>query len=120
MNANTAVAVRGEARLGAMVRSATSIFVYWRGAGVTALRILDLSGRPVPELLDAAGARVLPVAPDRSAAYVNGLLPGHLYCVEVGDWDGDRFLSHLGTTPVQTPWQTSAELPAFPAPYHRS
>lgn len=118
MNANTAVASLGSARLGAMVRSATGIFVYWRGAGITALRILDLSGRPTPELLDGCGERVMPAA--QGTYYIHDLLPGHLYSVQAGAWDGERFTPLLRTAPVQTPWQASADTSTFPPAYHRS
>ncbi len=111
MNGNTAVAVSGPARVGVMVRSATSIYIYWRGAPGAALRLVDLSGRPRHELLDGCGERRVAVSEAEGGVYVDDLLPGHLYYVEAGT---------LGAGPVQTPWRRPAEGSGFPEPYHRS
>lgn len=120
MNGNTAVAMRGPGRMGAMVRSATSIYTYWHGIQPEALRVVDLSGRPRAERLDGTGERLILLAPGQSDAYVNDLLPGRLYCVELGVLEDGRFEPSLGTTPVQTPWLRGEDAPTFPAPYHRS
>ena len=120
MGATTAVSQGALGHLGVMVRTATELFVYWRPLGDThglRLRVSDLTGRPVPELLDGTGYRHLEVA---AASYVPDLLPGHLYYVEVGRSDGEQFVPLLGAGPVQTPWVAAADMAAFPAPYSRS
>ncbi|HLN63438.1 MAG TPA: hypothetical protein VK464_18025 [Symbiobacteriaceae bacterium] len=120
MSATTAVSQSASGHLGVMVRTATELFVYWRAMSDTPglmLRVSDLTGRPVAELLDGAGHRYLEVA---AASYVPNLLSGHLYYVEVGRRDGEQFAPLLGAGPVQTPWVTAADEAAFPAPYSRS
>lgn len=117
MNANTAVG----ARMGVMVRSARSIHVYWRSMeqGLT-VRITDLSGHPVAQLLDGTGVRQITPAVGESAVYVEDLLPGHLYYVEVGSLATDGFVPLLALSPVQTPWLPGSDESAFPSQYHRS
>jgi len=119
MSATTAVKETREGRLGVMVRTSHEIFVYFSGdlsEGLT-LRVTDLTGRPPSELLDGRGWRELPAA---AAAYVPNLQPGHLYYVEAGRRGPEGFFPLMGAGPVQTPWLPGADLPAFPAPYHRS
>jgi hypothetical protein len=119
MSAATAVTECRDGRLGVMVRTATELFVYWQGGpteGLT-LRVTDLTGRPPSELLDGRGWREVPAA---AAVYLPNLAPGHLFYVELGRREADRFFPVVGAGPVQTPWLPGADLPAFPAPYHRS
>lgn len=120
MSATTAVNQTPDGRLGVMVRTPTEVFIYWQGtraASGLSLRVTDLTGRPTPELLDGAGCRYLDAA---DASYVPNLLPGHLYYVEVGRRDGEGFHPLMGAGPVQTPWLSTSDRSAFPAPYHRS
>jgi len=121
MSATTAVKETREGRLGVMVRTPTELFVYWQAntqeEGSLVLRVSDLSGRPVAQLLDGRGHRDMEVGP---AVYVPNLLPGHLYYVEVGRRGEEGFFPILGAGPVQTPWMPGMDDPAFPAPYHRS
>jgi hypothetical protein len=119
MSATTAVKETREGRLGVMVRTATELFVYWQGAEAAELRlrVTDLTGRPAAESLDGVGFREIPAAP---AAYLPGLLPGHLYYVEIGRRDDGGFYPLAGAGPVQTPWLPGAAEAPFPAPYHRS
>lgn len=120
MNANTAVIRTGAGQAGAMVRSGTSLYLYWQGAatvGAVTVVLSDLSGRPPHELLDGDGLRVVEVPAGQTGLYLNDLLPGHLYGVEILTELGSP-LFRLG--PVQTPWLPNSDPSAFPAPYHRS
>jgi hypothetical protein len=116
MGAATCVTERAGMRLGVMVRTAAELWVYWTNADVQALRVLDVTGRTPSESLDGTGERVVAPGAGATSAYVAGLLPGHLYVVEL--LDGDQVLLSAG--PVQTPWLSAADDSSFPAPYHRS
>ncbi len=117
MNANTAVV----ARMGVMVRSARSIYVYWRGVeqGLT-IRITDLSGHPVAQLLDGSGVRRIVPGAGESAVYIEDLLPGYIYHVELGQESGAGFVPLLSAATVQTPWLPGTDDSAFASQYHRS
>lgn len=120
MNANSAVIRTGSGQAGAMVRSGTSLYLYWQGdpaGGPVTVLLTDLSGRPPHELLDGDGLRTVEVPEGQTGLYLNDLLPGHLYGAELRSADGTT-LFRLG--PVQTPWLAGPDPSAFPAPYHRS
>lgn len=120
MSATTAVAQGRGARLGVMVRTADQIMIYWEMASATPLRlrVSDLTGRPPADSLDGRGWRELHAEGGR--LFLEGLLPGHLYGVALGEGEGDRFRPLLQAGPVQTPWRRSRDSERFPAPYHRS
>lgn len=123
MNTNTAVRGTAGARIGAIVRSGTSVWVYWSCAGDgngLAVRVCDLSGRTAPDLLEGSGVRIVQPEPGHSSLYLEHLLPGRPYAVEVGTMTANAFETVLGPVTVETPWQRSAVTSAFPAPYHRS
>jgi len=122
MNANTAVAARGPDRMGVMVRSARSLFVYWRvERPCLTVRITDLSGRSVSELLDQTGVRHVTPGAGESAVYVDDVLPGHLYYVELGEASADGFVPLLAAAPVQTPGLPGTDEATSPSSqYHRS
>lgn len=120
MSAATVTKEGARGRLGAMVRTATELFIYWKpvAAGHDLwFRVHDVTGRPAQESLDGSGRRDLPAA---ESCYVTDLLPGHLYYVEVGRPTAEGFDPLMGVGPVQTPWKAFADTSAFPAPYHRS
>lgn len=126
MNANTAVVRERGRQAGAMVRSATSMYVYWvlpeQGAPL-AVQICDLSGRPAPDLIDGTGVRTAPVAIGETGIYLENLLPGHIYAVALGERRADGFAPLLTLPSVQTPWHEPAPeeaRPDFPHQYHRS
>jgi hypothetical protein len=116
MGAATCVTERAGIRLGVMVRTAAELWVYWHNADVQALRVVDVTGRTPSESLDGTGERVVAPAAGATSVYVAGVLPGHLYVVEL--LHGDEVLLSAG--PVQTPWLSAADDSSFPAPYHRS
>ncbi len=122
MNGSTTVLQQGTERLGVMVRSGTSIHVYWETAGRAAvgLRVTDLSGRPIDELLDGVGHRVIPLPDESGSLYVEKMLPGHIYHVELGEISDRGFSPVLASRPIETPWPVTIDRSAFPKPYHRS
>lgn len=120
MSAATAICEGAHGRLGAMVRTATELFIYWKPVAAChglRFRVHDVTGRPMHDLLDGSGRRDLPAA---EACYVADLIPGHLYYVEVGRHTGAGFDALMGVGPVQTPWKAIADTATFPDPYHRS
>jgi hypothetical protein len=121
MSAITAVERDGAGALGVMVRTATTLYVYWEGeTSPQVLRVVDVTGRPPAELLDGTGCREITVPPGCRSYYVSDLLPGHLYYVAAGRSGPDGFRPARAVGPVQTPWLDTAGESAFPAPYHRS
>jgi len=122
LNGSASIGQHGTERLGVMVRSGTSIHVYWTMIGRTALglRVTDLSGRPGAELLDGVGLRVIRLSVESGSLYVEDLLPGRLYHVEVGEMTDRGFTPVLASDPVETPWPVTTDHSAFPEPYHRS
>lgn len=120
MNANAAVIRTDAGQAGAMVRSGTSLYVYWQcvsAAGPVTVSLADLSGRPPHELLDGNGLRTVALPAGQTGVYLNDLQPGHLYGVEIRSGDGPPLFT-LG--PVQTPWLGGPDPSAFPARYDRS
>lgn len=122
MNGTAAIAQQGNERLGVMVRSGTSIHVYWEATGRTALglTVADLSGRPRGELLDGVGLRVVPLSTETGSLYIEELLPGHIYQVELGEITDRGFSLVLSSRPIETPWPVTTDRSDFPKPYHRS
>lgn len=122
MSASAAVARTEQGRFGVMVRTRSELFAYWTLPSDRALvlRTVDLTGRPPSESLDGRGYRDADLAPGQQEAFVSGLLPGHLYAVELGERRAGSFHPLAGTGPVQTPWLPGADRSAFPEPYHRS
>jgi hypothetical protein len=125
MSAVTCVAEAGGMRLGVMVRTDRELFVYWslpEDGATPALRVLDVTGRAAPELVDGTGVRECAVRPGAGSAYIGQLLPGHLYMVELGESGLEAFRPLLAAGPVQTPGPGAASGadPAFPSPYQRS
>lgn len=122
MNANTALITVGEERLGVMVRSHTSAYVYWRTRSTQslALRVTDLSGRPAHQSLDGTGMRTVALGSAQTGHYLEGLVPGHIYSVVLGEVKGESFTPLLEAQPVQTPWLPVDDPSAFPPAYHRS
>ncbi|MDB4894471.1 MAG: hypothetical protein JWN15_733 [Firmicutes bacterium] len=86
-----------------MVRSATEIWVYWQAAPPQlTLRLEDVSGFPPEAALDGSGLRDVPVLDGATDLYLQELLPGHLYLVQIGEGQGDDFQPVLSAGPVIT------------------
>lgn len=112
--------------IGVMVQTPRSVYVYWRLAtrapGPLAVRITDLSGRPPHHGLDGRGQRLVDVPPGAGGIYLDQLIPGRPYAVEVGVREGDGLRPLLAAPPVEPPRLPAAGYvpPAFPHPYSRS
>lgn len=122
---STAVVTGAPGRLGVMVRTRTSLHVYWRlrvRPDRLVLRVTELSGRPPDLALDGCGWREAAVPDGEDSVYVSGLTPGRPYAVELGERRGGRFVPLLAAPAVETPWLPAAGYrePDFPAPYFRS
>ena len=99
-SASVALTTQGEQMLGVMVRTPTELWVYWQtpSPGLT-LRLQDVSGFPNDAL---TALRDVPITDGATDLWLQGLMPGHLYLVAIGEGQGDAFQPALSAGPVLT------------------
>jgi len=122
LNGVTEITQQGAEQLGVMVRSSTSIHVYWETTDRTTLglHVTDLSGRPREDSLDGTGHRMIRLLTGTGSLYLEKMIPGHIYHFELGEMTDRGFSPLISSRPVETPWASTHDESAFPKPYHRS
>jgi len=63
---------------------------------------------------------VVQVPHQTGSLYLEKLLPGRIYHIELGEMTDRGFSLVLSSSPIETPWPVTNDLAAFPKPYHRS